>query len=89
MPAAIACFVAASSFDASNVLPAPTPIRAKRAISPCSDATVGQNCSRKLRTWNNSSEAFCAASVSGVTKASAGAAFGAGWPRNAESGCAL
>ena len=89
MPCSMAVFISGESLLASKVLPAPTPILAKRAMSAFSDGTVGQNCSTKFRMLKNCGEVFSSAGVSGLMKSMAGAALGAGWPRNAESGCTL
>jgi hypothetical protein len=89
MPCWIAAFNSGENLLASKVLPAPTPSLAKRAISAFSDGTVGQNCRTKFRMLKNCSEVFSSAGVSGLMKSTAGAALGAGWPRNAESVCTL
>jgi hypothetical protein len=47
---------------------------------------MGQNWSAKFRRLKNSSDVLSASGVSGLIKLIAGAALGAGWPRNAESG---
>ena len=74
---------------APTVFPAPTPIFAKCAISSVSEGTVGENCSTKFRMLKNSSDFLSSSGVSGLMKSIAGAAVGAGWPRNADSGSAL
>ena len=89
MPCSMAVFISGESLLGSKVLPAPTPILAKRAISSVSDGSVGQNCRTKFRMLKNSSDVFSSSGVSGLMKSIAGAAVGAGWPRNAESGSAL
>src|ERR1700716_3431247 len=85
----MAAFTSGESLLASKLLPAPTPSLAKRATRACSDGTAGQNCRTKFRMLKNCGEVFSSAAVSGFMKSMAGAALGAGWPRNAESGCAL
>jgi hypothetical protein len=77
------------SFAALKFLPARTPIFANRSISAVSDGTVGSEFQDEIQDVKNSVEVLCSAGFSGLMKSMAGGAFGAGRPRNAESGCAL
>ncbi|MCY1238672.1 hypothetical protein D9M72_514240 [compost metagenome] len=89
IPCSMAVLMSGESAATSMVLPAPTPILAKRAINSVSDGLVGQNCRTKFRMLKNSSDFFSSSGESGLVKSIAGAAAGAAPPRNAESGSAL
>ena len=87
MPSSIAARRAGSSFAASNGLPAPIPIWAKRANIASSDGTTGMNCSRKLRYSIEPMPAAFSSFQRGHTTAGAGA--GVGVPANFESGVSV